>query len=227
MPFSILSESLDVTVTGADGTPTHRLEALWSEGGGAVLDGLVLAPPHPLYGGTIDAPILLALAAAASASDVRALRFNWRGIGASSGRATDDPAAAVEDYRAALAEVARRVPGRIFAGGYSWGAMSAARAAAGEPRVAGLILVAPPALMLDGEALAGLDRDVLVFAGEHDRIAPPRRLAEIVAGAPRSRLVTIAGADHFFAASLGEIQDGAREWLGAQRAKSSSVSGGK
>lgn len=213
MPFSITSETVEVTVASADGTPTHRLEALWSEAGGAPLDGMVLAPPHPLYGGTLDAPILAVLAAAASEREARALRFNWRGIGASTGRATDDPAAAVDDYRAALAEVARRAPGRIFAGGYSWGAMSAARAAIGEPRVTGLILVAPPAMMLDGAALAALDRDVLIVAGEHDRIAPPRRLAELLAGAPRAQLVTIAGADHFFTASLGEVRDHARAWL--------------
>ena len=215
MRSGMTSEAIEVPVGGGAGGPTHDLEALWGEAGGAALAGAVLAPPHPLYGGTIDAPILLALAGAARDGGVRALRFNWRGIGASTGRATDDPAAAVEDYRAALAEVARRAPGRLFAGGYSWGAMSAARAAVGEPRVRGLVLVAPPAMMLDGDALAALDRDVLVLCGEHDRIAPPRRLAELLAGAPRARLVTIVGADHFFGASLGELADRTRVWLAA------------
>ena len=116
MRSGMTSEAIEVPVGGGAGGPTHDLEALWGEAGGAALDGAVLAPPHPLYGGTIDAPILLALAGAARDGGVRALRFNWRGIGASTGRATDDPAAAVEDYRAALAEVARRAPGRLFAG---------------------------------------------------------------------------------------------------------------
>lgn len=189
------------------------LEALWTVTQGEPGLGVVLAPPHPLYGGRIDAPILLTLEDAALALGGGTLRFNWRGIEGSSGRATDDPAAAVEDYRAALGEVARRVAGDVVAGGYSWGAMSAARAAVGEARVAALVLVAPPAMMLEGAALAALDRDVLVVCGEHDRIAPPRRIAELLESAPRARLVTIAGADHFFAASLGEIRDHARAWL--------------
>ncbi|MFN7954287.1 MAG: alpha/beta fold hydrolase [bacterium] len=200
-----------IRILGGGATPD--LEARWLEPRAATERACVLAPPHPLYGGTLDSPILVTLERAARAAGLAVLRFNWRGVEGSAGRATDDPGAAVADYLAALGEAARRVPGPLVAGGYSWGAMAAVRAAAEASRVDRLVLVAPPALMLDATALAVLARAMLVFAGEHDRIAPPPRLASSLAPLARAELVTFAGADHFFAASLGEMDRVTRAWL--------------
>ncbi len=208
---------------GAEGAPsairidgrgaTPDLEGHWAAPARGAGRACVLAPPHPLYGGTLDSPILLALERAALARGHAVLRFNWRGVEASDGRATDDPVAAVADYVAALDEAAGRVSGPIVAGGYSWGAMAAVRAAARAPRVDRLVLVAPPVLMLDGRALAGLSGALLVFSGEYDRIAPPPRLAELLALLALAELVTLAGEDHFFGSSLRELTRITGDWL--------------
>ena len=47
--------------------------------------GSVIAPPHPLYGGSMDSPVVNEVAWASARSGVAAVRFNWRGVGASTG----------------------------------------------------------------------------------------------------------------------------------------------
>ena len=81
--------------------PTARLtlEALQIGDG---IPGAVVAPPHPLYGGHLSNPVVRALARGLGERDVTSLAFNWRGIGASDGRASGDLEVACEDYRAVL-----------------------------------------------------------------------------------------------------------------------------
>ncbi len=142
------------------------------------------------------------------------LRFNWRGVGASGGTASGDAEHARADYAAALAQLASTVPGRLLAAGYSFGAATAVRAAAGEPRVRGLILVAPPPALLDRAALAARPRDVLILCGENDEIAPAAALEEIARELPRARFVKIEEADHFFGAGLADVGREITKWLG-------------
>ena len=87
---------------------------------GAAGTPAVVAPPHPLMGGSLDNP------------GCRPLRFNWRGVGASTGAASDDLGAALADYRAALEHlVSLDAPAdaSVVAAGYSFGAVAAVHAA--------------------------------------------------------------------------------------------------
>src|SRR5215470_3509286 len=47
--------------------------------------GLVLCHPHPLYGGDMDNPVVTRAAEVARALGVSTLRFNFRGVGDSTG----------------------------------------------------------------------------------------------------------------------------------------------
>jgi alpha/beta superfamily hydrolase len=175
--------------------------------------GAVIAPPHPLYGGSMDSPVVSELAWACASAGLPSLRFNWRGVGASAGEPTGDAAAADQDYAAALAHQRETVAGPLVACGYSFGAAAALRAGAREPRVRRVVLVAPPPPLLDRAALAAFADRALVLVGAADRIAPPREL-EAIASESGARLHGIAEADHFFGAGLGELGRVAREWLG-------------
>jgi alpha/beta superfamily hydrolase len=175
--------------------------------------GAVVAPPHPLYGGSMDSPVVNEIAWGCNRAGIASLRFNWRGVGASAGEVSGEPADADADYQAALEHLAETVRGPLVACGYSFGAAAAVRASAGRERVERLVLVAPPPGLVDPDSLVGLRRPVLVLVGERDTIAPPERLAEALDGNSLAALRVVPGADHFFGIGLARIGRLTFEWL--------------
>ena len=131
--------------------------------------GVVVAAPHPLYGGSMDSPVVNEIAYAARKAGLASLRFNWRGVGASAGVISGEADDADADYRAALQHLLETVPGAVVAAGYSFGAAAAVRVAAGEPRIRRLLLLAPPPALLDVDALAAFAGDVLLDGGRSRR----------------------------------------------------------
>jgi alpha/beta superfamily hydrolase len=180
--------------------------------------GALVAAPHPLYGGSMDSPVVNEIAFACAKSGMHALRFNWRGVGASGGTPSGEPADADADVDAALGHLGAGVPGPLLLAGYSFGAAAALRAASRHERVRRVILVAPPpsllapALRTPG-ALASLGRPVLALVGEHDRIAPAAEVERLAAGAPGVRVEVVPGADHFFASGLAALGRLVETWL--------------
>ena len=143
-----------------------NLEGIFIAGASGSNRGAVVAPPHPLFGGSIESPVLSEIAYACTKTGIASLRFNWRGVGASAGAPSGDAADADADYRAALAHMGETVGGPIVACGYSFGAAAAVRVALDDPRVDRLVLVAPPPAMLPPSAFERLARPVLVLVGE-------------------------------------------------------------
>jgi len=195
----------------------EALEGLYIAGVDADAVGIVVAAPHPLYGGSMDSPVVSEIAYAARAVGFASLRFNWRGVGASAGTVSGEAADADSDYRAALDQLLASVPGAAAAAGYSFGAAAAVRVGAREPRVRQLLLVAPPPALLDTAALADFKGDVLIAVGSDDPIAPAAELERLAASLPRARFEAIAGADHFFGRGLAEVGRAACAFLGNRR----------
>jgi alpha/beta superfamily hydrolase len=176
--------------------------------------GVVIAAPHPLYGGSMDSPAVNEIAYAARKAGLASLRFNWRGVGASAGAISGEADDADADYRAALQHLLETVPGAAVAAGYSFGAAAAARIAPGEPRIRRLILLSPPPALLDIDALAAFAGDVLLMVGAEDAIAPPAEIERIASELPRATFAVIPDADHFFATGLADIARITAAWLG-------------
>jgi alpha/beta superfamily hydrolase len=187
------------------------------------IGGAVIAPPHPLYGGSMESPVVTEIAKACEHAGLESLRFNWRGVGASAGRATGDPAAAVADYAAALDWIEETASGPITACGYSFGAATAVRAVAGRPRVRSLLLVAPPPAMLDRALLEGFAGRLAVAVGQLDELAPAKDLEGMLESIPGARLEVIPDADHFFMSALPAVGRVARALLGARAGGSRSA----
>jgi alpha/beta superfamily hydrolase len=187
------------------------LEGAWQAG--EAKGGGVIAPPHPLYGGSLDHPVVNELAHALYKEGLPSLRFNWRGVGASQGEPSGDPVLALRDYAAAVEHLARSVRGPLVAAGYSFGAVTALRAALADERLRSLVLVAPPVRMLQGLSLGELARPLLVIAGTQDAFAPAEELRAALDGVAGARLELIEGADHFFVSGLGAIVSATRAAL--------------
>jgi len=195
--------------------PGGSLEGIFVAGAAGSTRGAVVAPPHPLFGGSLESPVLNEIAYACSKAGIASLRFNWRGVGASAGEPSGDAADADADYRAALDQMAETVGGPIVACGYSFGAAAAARVAQGELRVDRLILVAPPPAMLPPGGFERLARPVLVLVGERDSLVEPARLHELARGAGGVKVEVVPMADHFFGAGLADLSRLAAAWLEA------------
>ena len=193
------------------------LDALFVAGDGqsaAGHSGAVIAPPHPLYGGSMENPVVSEIAFAFGAAGRATLRFNWRGVGASGGSASGEIEDAVADYRAALDHLLETVDGPVAAAGYSFGAVSAIAAASSCERVGELVLVAPPPSMIDASAFRE-DQRVLFLVGERDAISDPDATAKLAESLAAARCVVIPEADHFFGAGLSQIGKETAGWLGA------------
>lgn len=206
---------------GEAGEQGEALEGLFiagddETGGGG---GAVIAPPHPLYGGSMESPVVSELAWACTKAGLASLRFNWRGVGGSTGTPSGELADGAQDFAAALLQLGRSVPGPLVAAGYSFGAAAALRAAADQPRVKRLVLVAPPPSLLDADRLAAGGRALLLLAGRHDAIAPPAALEALAKGLPGARFVLLEDADHFFAGGLAALSAEVARWLGTRESE--------
>ncbi len=204
-------------------TSDERMVTIAPAGEGEILEGLflsgksahgvVMAPPHPLYGGSMDSPVVNEVAYAAGKHELASLRFNWRGVGASAGERSGEAEHADADYRAALAHLAETVDGDLIVGGYSFGSVAALRSAATEPRVTGILLVAPPPMYLPDDAIRNLEAPCLIIAAEDDDIAALADLEAHCEGAAQATLDVIEGADHFFSSGLADVGRFASRWF--------------
>ena len=93
--------------------------------------GLVLCHPHPLYGGDMHNPVVVRAGEVAQGLGLATLRFNFRGVGASTG-VHDEGKGEQDDVLAALDVVAARLPAgrQVGLAGYSFGSWVSARVVA-------------------------------------------------------------------------------------------------
>ena len=159
----------------------------------------VLCHPHPTYGGNMHNSVVVALAEAIAASGIATLRFDFRGVGSSTG-SHGGGVGEVEDARAAV-EAVLALDGitRAAVAGYSFGAAVALRLAASEPRLFAAAAVAPPLLMFEAPLARSIHVPQLIVAGERDDFCPRGALDRFAAALERSTLTIVPEADHFFA----------------------------
>lgn len=180
--------------------PAGALELALDEPAGPVQGVALLLHPLPTHGGTMDNKVVQIMARGAVQLGFRAVRCNFRGVGASEG-AFDGGPGEVDDAMAAV--LSQRLPEQPFmVGGFSFGAFVATKlaerlAGAGQPvsrlALVGLAASRFPAVQVPSETL--------VVHGEQDEVVP---LAAVLDWArPQSLPVTVVpGAGHFFHGQL-------------------------
>jgi alpha/beta superfamily hydrolase len=162
----------------------------------------VIAHPHPLFGGTMDNKVVQTLARAFVACGWTALRFNFRGVGASAG-VHDEGRGECDDMLRVVQAAASEGP--LAIAGFSFGAFVASCAveklwAARDIRQ--LVLVGTAASRFAVATLPAESHDrALVVHGEQDDTVP---LAAVMDWArPQSLPVTVVpGGGHFFHGQL-------------------------
>jgi len=166
---------------------------------------VVIAHPLPTHGGEMRNPLVAGIARACAERGWDALRFNFRGVGASDGTWTGGRDEA-EDVGAAVAHArgiaATRPVGLV---GYSFGALMALRWTSRGGHVDALVLVGLPLRSVNGgeNDLPPVADDTCIVAAERDQFGTPAELRERFPGA---RIAAIRGADHFFVGHREELQ---------------------
>lgn len=178
------------------------LDGLFRMGQGREAGGAVIAAPHPLYGGSMESPVVGEMDFACEKAGIAGLRFNWRGVGASAGEASGSFDDAVEDYNAALDFLEDSVTPPLVAAGYSFGAATALRASQ-RHTVRRLVLVAPPPSMLDSEGLGEFKGKIFIAAGDGDVLASATELERIASGLDNAEFHVLEDTDHFFMTGPG------------------------
>ncbi|MFC0135697.1 alpha/beta hydrolase [Massilia eurypsychrophila] len=167
----------------------------------------LVAHPHPLYGGTMDNKVAQTLARSFVGLGYVAVRFNFRGVGASEGM-HDEGRGEADDMAIVLEQMRARFPSLPVAlAGFSFGTFVASQLqqrliAAGEPAER-LVLVGSAA----GKwAMPEVPTDSILIHGELDDTIP---LAAVLDWARPQDIpvIVIPGADHFFHRKLGHIKN--------------------
>ena len=193
------SATQSFTLQGGAG-PIEALRDVPQEG--AVRGTVVIAHPHPLFGGTMQNKVVQTLARAFVQCGWQAVRFNFRGVGVSAG-VYDEGRGEAADMLSVVAQVAPEGP--LALAGFSFGAFvtsHVAQALHAERSLDKLVLVGTAASRFSVAPVAPEWHErTLVLHGEQDDTVT---LSSVMDWArPQTLPVTvIPGVEHFFHGQL-------------------------
>jgi len=197
-----------------------QLDAILKEPRTGPAKGVALVlHPHPLGGGTMHNKVVFRAAAALNDAGLITLRFNFRGVGQSTGQ-HDEGRGERDDARTALAYLAAKYPDlSITLCGFSFGARFGLEVGIADPRVKYLIGIGTPLKNYDFEFLQACRKPLLLVHGELDEFGDAeqvKRMAAELADKTEVRLVVIPGAGHFFDNHLDDLKRAITHWISEQ-----------
>jgi uncharacterized protein len=205
-------------LTTEDGLHLEAVVDTPDEGGHG--PGLVFCHPHPQMGGTMNAPLLLAVRDEFVSRGWTVLRFNFRGIGASEGTSSEG-IEELKDADAAIQALMERQDGLISIAGWSFGGAVALRSALTHPELVGCATIAPaivprPGITAGAPPATGYTfagRTLVICGANDDQVAP----AECRAWAAEAGAIyeEVRGANHFFWGKYEQLATKVADFLDA------------
>jgi len=194
--------------------PAGPLEALLDLPEGEPRALAVFGHPHPLHGGTMHTKALYQAAKAMPRIGVAALRFNFRGVGASAGT-FDSGDGEKADFRAAIDFAAGRYPEvPIWAAGMSFGSWVALTVGAEDARVSLLLAIAPPVDRYDFDVLRTCTLPKFIIHGESDELISIKEIRKFYSQLPEPKeLVTIEDGTHLFEGKTSLVGEAVEDLL--------------
>ena len=197
--------------------PHGKLEAIYRPQNALAERVALVLHPHPLHGGTMHNKVVFRAAKALQEAGIETLRFNFRGVGHSTGQ-HDDGRGEGDDARIALDYLLTEQPQarEVIIAGFSFGSIVGMRVGCGDSRVDKLIAIGAPARMSSLEFLRECTKPKLFIHGTEDAIAPLVPLEEFLSTLPASsnyKLVRIAGAGHFFDDQAEELMKAVKDFV--------------
>ena len=205
--------------------PHGRLEAILKEprGAAAARAAALVLHPHPLHGGTMHNKVVFRTARGLEDAGAVTLRFNFRGVGHSTGEHTGARGGEQDDARVALDYLVEKYPGLpIVLAGFSFGARVGLEVGTHDARVNYLVGVGTPVSIPEREYdFSFLDecrKPLLLVHGERDEFGTVPDLRALAARLPagaRVEVKIIPGAGHFFDEQLEDLRRAVAGWATA------------
>ena len=190
----------EILFTGPDG----RLVGKYKKGQSLNPPVALLLHPHPLYGGTMNNPIIMELYNIFDDLGFSTFRFNFRGVGKSEGK-FDNGLGELADAAAALDWVQRQNPNtnQCWVSGFSFGAVICMQLLMRRPEITRFVSVSPQLNLYDFNFLAPCPASGLIVHGKKDEIAPLDDVQKLAQKLQAQKNITVeyeevSGANHFY-----------------------------
>jgi alpha/beta superfamily hydrolase len=177
---------------------------------------LLLTHPHPAYGGNMYNNVVSAVFDKFMDKGITSLRFNFRGVGSSTGSATDG-SGELSDVQACIDFLLLKLKcDTIFICGYSYGAAIGCSAVNYSEKVIGYAAVSFPWDFMGEKCkmLSQTSKPKLFIQGDHDDIAAYSRFESHFKSYsdPKASKI-IKGADHFYWGFENSVADEVYNYL--------------
>ena len=167
----------------------------------------IICHPHPQHGGTMTNKVVTTLAKTFHNLDLSTVRFNFRGVGKSTGSFADG-VGEIEDLLTVIEWVKQTCPqDEIWLAGFSFGAYVSVQVAS-KISVARLISVAIPVSWGGLVNLPPITCPWVVVQGDQDEVVSPEKVyLWIKTLKPKPMLIRFPKAGHFFHGQLLELRE--------------------
>ena len=197
-----------------------RLEAILKEPQGEPKGVGLVCHPHPLGGGTMHNKVVFRAAAGLVEAGLVTLRFNFRGVGASTGE-HNEVEGGREDIRNAINFLAENYPEEpITLAGFSFGSRTGMEVGMNDDRAARLISIGTPVDKYgDYEFLTKVSKPILFVHGDRDEFGAAENVRKLVAEVSKNtdaKLVVFENCGHFFDEHLNELRQAIYSWTTEQ-----------
>ena len=190
-----------------------ELEAILKEPTGAAKGAAVVCHPHPLGQGTMHNKVVYRVAAGLVEAGLITIRFNFRGVGASTG-AHDDGDGERQDVKDVLNYLTENYPNQpITLAGFSFGSRVGTEVSLDEKRILRLISIGTPVDKYDFSFLKNNKKPILFVHGARDEFGAVENLRKLVETLKSEKeLIIFENCGHFFDEHLNELKNAVRDW---------------
>jgi len=200
-----------------------HLEAIVKEPAGTAKGVALVCHPHPLGGGTMHNKVVFRAAAGLVDAGLITLKFNFRGVGASTG-IHDEILGGKQDVSDALDYLKETYPGQpITLAGFSFGSRVGMEVGMNDNDVVRLISIGTPVDKYgDFEFLIGVVKPILFVHGDKDEFGSVKNLETLVGRVSQNadaQHIVFENAGHFFDDHLNELRVVVCEWTEVQLRK--------
>jgi uncharacterized protein len=198
-------------------TASHgKLEAIIKKPKGEAKGAALVCHPHPLGGGTMHNKVVYRAAQGLLDAGLVTLRFNFRGVGASTGE-HDDGIGEIQDVKDALNYLTENYPKfPITFAGFSFGSRVGTETTMDDNRVVRLISIGTPVDKYNFSFLKEVRKPILFVHGDKDEFGSLENFNELVSTVAENtdtKSVVFQNCGHFFEEHLIQLKDAIHDWV--------------
>ncbi len=193
-----------------------KLEAILKEPKGEPRGVALVCHPHPLGGGTMHNKVVYRAAAGLIDAGLVTLRFNFRGVGDSTGKHSGGDGEK-QDVLDALNYLTENYPDQpVTFAGFSFGSRVGTETTMNDERVVRLITIGTPVDKYDFSYLKNVRKPILFVHGDRDEFGSVENLNSLVSQVSENtdtRLIVFQDCGHFFDSHLNQLRDAIHDWV--------------